>query len=522
MSTGNLPPTTRRPLFLLLTLIALGLLAIVAPGASTATRAAVFLPNGQVPTSPHSTGGSKGAVPSVADAFAHLVPCNIGVTQGTTVTLDLRINAGTNTVAGQQSYLTFTNSILQVVDPNMGCGHPVTTVQPDNSAFEVTLQNTVDNGAGLIAYASGTFGAGQVGDFRVARITFCAASSGVATINWQFSPPAPSNRNSKITDVNSQDVTNRAAYQNCQLISAGNSTSTSTPTNTPTQPCPTPPVVVTPAFTPGPGCSSNPPSGVVSAVITNHPTTTSALFTNHSNTCSYPIGLAMYRKFGPDPEDWVLYDYRLAIIPPNSSLTLTVNNPPCAYQAYAFYGSLITSFNNCNRYGERALDTSSGNDGNYCGPTTCLPTRGVPCTATVTPTITQTPTRTATPTRTGTPCDVCALYFVSTDIACNPDGTVRWMAVVRNNSNCTVNTPYNVQLQTRRGSTGQFMTVAQQHYDGTFPRGRTTIGGAFCYHFQPNDTFMRVYIALDSPVLRCNADHLSQSIRTCSTQPTCE
>src|SRR6476620_9039980 len=54
----------------------------------------------------------------------------------------------------------------------------------------------------------------------------------------------------------------------------------------------TPVFIVTPNFTPAPGCADTPPDGVLSAVITDHPTTTSALFTNHSTTCSYRIGLA--------------------------------------------------------------------------------------------------------------------------------------------------------------------------------------------------------------------------------------
>ena len=73
------------------------------------------------------TGGAPSApgAPPVADAFAFLSPCNINVSPGVTFTLDLMINAGTNTVVGQQSYLTFTNSLLQVVNPALGCGHPV-------------------------------------------------------------------------------------------------------------------------------------------------------------------------------------------------------------------------------------------------------------------------------------------------------------------------------------------------------------------------------------------------------------
>jgi hypothetical protein len=145
-------------------------------------------------------------------------------------------------------------------------------------------------------------------------------------------------------------------------------TPTTRPTNTPTTTCvpETPVVVVTPAFTPGPGCSLTPAPGVVTAVITDHPGTTSAVFTNHSTTCSYPIGLASYRMFDATIAHQELFDYALAVIPPNSTLTLTVNNPSCAYQADAFYGNLIVSFAGGQTYGERRLDDTHGNDGNYC------------------------------------------------------------------------------------------------------------------------------------------------------------
>lgn len=329
------------------------------------------------------------AAPLPADAFASLSPCNIAVTQGTTFTLDLFINGGSNIIIGQQSYLTFTNSLLQVVDPKAGCGNPATTVQLDPSSFEVELQNTVDNASGLIGFASGTFGPGAIGTFRVARITFCAQAGGVAQLNWQFSPPAPPTRNSKIIDAGAQDVTSRAAYQNCSVTIAGPATTpTQTPTpvlptrtRTPLPPTQTPTVVPltstetpittlcpsvsptpigTPIFTPRPGCSASPPSGVLEAVIIDHPTTTEARFTNHSTTCSYPIGLAVYKRFDDHIDNQELYDYRLAVIPPNSTLTLTVNNPSCSYQGDAFDGNLIESFAGGVRYGERRLDDTDG------------------------------------------------------------------------------------------------------------------------------------------------------------------
>jgi hypothetical protein len=107
---------------------------------------------------------------------------------------------------------------------------------------------------------------------------------------------------------------------------------------------------------------------MLTAVITDYSTTTSALFTNHSMTCSYRIGLAIYRAFSVSISTQQLYDYELAVIPPNSSLTLTVNNPPCRYQADAFYGDLIVSFAGGLRYNERRLDDTLGNKLQYCVP----------------------------------------------------------------------------------------------------------------------------------------------------------
>jgi hypothetical protein len=110
----------------------------------------------------------------------------------------------------------------------------------------------------------------------------------------------------------------------------------------------------------------------LSAIITDHPTTTEARFTNYSTTCSYPIGLASYQRVDTSINHQILYDYVLAVIPPNSTMTLVVNNPPCAYQADAFYGNLIVSFAGGVRYNERRLDDTMGNGHNYCVPS-CPP-----------------------------------------------------------------------------------------------------------------------------------------------------
>jgi hypothetical protein len=151
-----------------------------------------------------------------------------------------------------------------------------------------------------------------------------------------------------------------------------------TATPLPSPGCATPIPVVTPTFTPGPGCSAVPPPGRVSATITDGTSTTSAQFTNHSNTCSYPIGLAVFKRFDNNIDHQELYDYSLAIIPPHSTLVLTVNNPTCSYQADAFYGDLIVSFAGGVRYDERRLDDTIGNRWNYCDRTCATATPTLP------------------------------------------------------------------------------------------------------------------------------------------------
>jgi hypothetical protein len=163
------------------------------------------------------------------------------------------------------------------------------------------------------------------------------------------------------------------------------------PSPTPTCPPATPPVVVTPAWTPGPGCAPTPRAGDLSAVITDHPNTTEARFTNHSNTCAYRIGLATYKRFDNNIDNQELYDWELAVIPPNTSLVLEVDNPPCAYQGDAFWGELILSFRGGIRYGPRLLDDTDGVIPHLC-PDRCA-----------TPTATRTPAGTPSPTVTGTP-----------------------------------------------------------------------------------------------------------------------
>ena len=147
-------------------------------------------------------------------------------------------------------------------------------------------------------------------------------------------------------------------------------------------------------------------------------------------------------------------------------------------------------------------------------------------TNTPTNTSTNTPvrmTRTPTVTPIGTPCDACNLYFADATISCNPDGTVHWHAVIRNNGSCAVTTNYKVQLQTRQGYAGRFQAVQVTRYSGvSFQPGDTQLDGDFCYNPLNNQaTFENFYIALNNTAQRCNADHLSNFIDVCQPTNTC-
>jgi hypothetical protein len=144
---------------------------------------------------------------------------------------------------------------------------------------------------------------------------------------------------------------------------------------------------------------------VLTGTIADESNPTEATFTNSSPTCSYRIGLASYKKFDENIDNQELFDYVLTVIPPSTTLVLTVLNPPCAYQADAFYGDLIESFAGGVRYGSRLRDAFHGNGTDYCTlhcaeqePPTPTVTASPSRTATKTPTGTKTPTATITPT----------------------------------------------------------------------------------------------------------------------------
>jgi hypothetical protein len=116
---------------------------------------------------------------------------------------------------------------------------------------------------------------------------------------------------------------------------------------------------------------------------------------------------------------------------------------------------------------------------------------------------------------------VCNIYFSDTNISCNPDGTVHWSFVMRNNGTCTVTVPVKIQLQTRNGYSGRFTAVETEEHTYSFPPGLTTIQGDICHQFTPTQTFMNIYVKVNSTCRGGNADHLSPFIEVCSPNPTC-
>jgi hypothetical protein len=184
------------------------------------------------PLSPTSTSTpSQSVTPVTGAAFAHIEPSGqvatgeITVSVGSSVTLDLIVNAGIHDVTVQDSYLSFPPDRLQNVRVgSVGCVL-TSTVTSDLSAFDSVNQNQVCNGPGncfggttppgSVAFASGIApgSPSAQGEFRVARMALCANTLGDAVLRWQFSPPDPANRNSKILDENNQAVHSRTLYK---------------------------------------------------------------------------------------------------------------------------------------------------------------------------------------------------------------------------------------------------------------------------------------------------------------------
>ncbi|HEX2916724.1 MAG TPA: hypothetical protein VH186_38540 [Chloroflexia bacterium] len=123
---------------------------------------------------------------------------------------------------------------------------------------------------------------------------------------------------------------------------------------------------------------------------------TTGTVTNSSASCSYPVGMASYKKYNNDVGDQTLYNAATATIGPKQTIQLSVSIPDCAAQVDLFYGEVLSSLSG-QRYGERLLSVVHVNDQTLCTvnppttevPTTVAPTTEVP--TTIAPT-TSTPT----------------------------------------------------------------------------------------------------------------------------------
>jgi hypothetical protein len=194
----------------------------------------------------------------------------------------------------------------------------------------------------------------------------------------------------------------------------------------------------TPGLTPLSDCAPD-PRGDLDAHITDHPDHTSAVFTNSSQHCSYHIGLATYMKVDDNIDHQIFYDGQTAVIGPDSTLTLQVGNPPCAYQGDAFWGRMLTSLAGGVRYGERRLDDTDGVNSNYCVvAATATPTQqAAPPTATASATATAAP---PTATATSTP-DVPTATATATAIPPSATATATPMPPTATATNTPTNTP---------------------------------------------------------------------------------
>jgi hypothetical protein len=176
-------------------------------------------------------------------------PSNGGTTNvGCRFALNLSVDAGTHpNIVAEQSYLTFTNALLQNANVSQiatSCV-PTNTLTADATTFESTMQNEVCNGPsnctfrgttaspGSLAYVSGVLSNPPVGGaFRVAQIGLCANAAGQAVIHWQFSPSAPRDRYTDIVDANASLVQSQSLFANYVINICCTATPTPTHTNT--------------------------------------------------------------------------------------------------------------------------------------------------------------------------------------------------------------------------------------------------------------------------------------------------
>ncbi len=92
----------------------------------------------------------------------------------------------------------------------------------------------------------------------------------------------------------------------------------------------------------------------------------SGTVTNSSDYCDYTMGLASYEKFDEVIDNQIIFDRATGVVAANSTKTLTITVPTCAYQIDLFYGPVLESLKG-QRYGDRLLAAKHVNGANYCG-----------------------------------------------------------------------------------------------------------------------------------------------------------
>jgi len=88
---------------------------------------------------------------------------------------------------------------------------------------------------------------------------------------------------------------------------------------------------------------------------------------NLSETCSYEVGIASYKKFDDVIDHQHLFDYTDTIIEPGQTLELSVALPECAVQVDLYYGTHLESLYK-QRYGSRLLDARHLGGSDFCTP----------------------------------------------------------------------------------------------------------------------------------------------------------
>lgn len=88
--------------------------------------------------------------------------------------------------------------------------------------------------------------------------------------------------------------------------------------------------------------------------------------TNLSDSCSYEVGIASYRKFNENIGEQELFDHSTVTVGPGETVQLAVTLPDCATQIDLFYGAVITDFSTGERYNERLLDVRHLGGTDYC------------------------------------------------------------------------------------------------------------------------------------------------------------